>query len=262
MERVGQRTCVGEAPSVLNLKQWIPQKDVIKMILKYLNQADWKLVWAAHNKLYEKRQLWKDYVFWNECARHGYFDLIMWGLGRQLIFQDSFYDNAAIGGHLRLIEWGLEQAWNEIPFPETSVVHRAIEYGHVSLLEFFLKKRFFYVFSSRDYTRAARTSALSSLEFLKRNRIAISDCWGHHIYEACSEAAAYGQLDALKWLRSNGFPWDESVVTRAVRHNHLHILKWAIENGCRWRWGSIKAESMINMISSDLHDYIEEIKNL
>jgi hypothetical protein len=51
-------------------------------------------------------------------------------------------------------------------------------------------------------------------------------------YKNCGVAATHGQLDALKWLRSNGCKWNELVVIEASRHKHSHILKWAIENGC------------------------------
>ena len=53
--------------------------------------------------------------------------------------------------------------------------------------------------------------------------------------DACSCAAVNGHLEALKWLRSEGCPWDESACEWAARESHLDVLQWAIDNGCRYR---------------------------
>ena len=62
----------------------------------------------------------------------------------------------------------------------------------------------------------------------------------------CSICARLGQLESLKWARSNGCPWGiiymnsghykgsvfNGTCAKAITAGHLHILKWARENGC------------------------------
>ena len=49
---------------------------------------------------------------------------------------------------------------------------------------------------------------------------------------ACSGAAQSGHLEVLKWLRSEGCPWNEDTSFSAAHHRHLDVLRWAIDNGC------------------------------
>ena len=66
---------------------------------------------------------------------------------------------------------------------------------------------------------------------------------------ACAFAAASGDLDMLKCLRSHGYPWDDIVGTigtgylvtaRAAANGHLETLEWACRNGCASNFPSIK----------------------
>ena len=50
----------------------------------------------------------------------------------------------------------------------------------------------------------------------------------------CTLAAGEGQLEILKWLRENDFPWDEVTYKRATSGGHLAVLQWAHANGCPW----------------------------
>ena len=43
-----------------------------------------------------------------------------------------------------------------------------------------------------------------------------------------------GQLEALKWARANGCPWDKLTCAGAAKYGQLEVLKWARENGCPW----------------------------
>jgi hypothetical protein len=39
----------------------------------------------------------------------------------------------------------------------------------------------------------------------------------------------------LQWARNHGFPWSESVCSRAVTNRDLEMLDWAHVNGCPWQ---------------------------
>merc|ERR1711934_1185224 len=49
---------------------------------------------------------------------------------------------------------------------------------------------------------------------------------------ACNSAAGEGHLECLKWLRSEGCPWDARACAGAALDGHLDVLQWAIDNGC------------------------------
>jgi hypothetical protein len=48
------------------------------------------------------------------------------------------------------------------------------------------------------------------------------------------EAATNNRLEALKWLRKEGCPWDKRVCASAARGGHLELIRWARINGCSW----------------------------
>ena len=50
----------------------------------------------------------------------------------------------------------------------------------------------------------------------------------------CAAAAASGQLEELKALRAENFPWDWRTCAYAAEGGHLDVLKWARENECPW----------------------------
>ena len=53
----------------------------------------------------------------------------------------------------------------------------------------------------------------------------------------CSYAASGGHLEVLKWARANGCPWDARTCAYAAGGGHLEVLKWARENDCPWNGG-------------------------
>ena len=63
---------------------------------------------------------------------------------------------------------------------------------------------------------------------------------------ACAFAAASGNLDMLKCLRRQGYPWDDNmgmptgtlVTARAAAGGHVKTHAWACENGCASNWTS------------------------
>ncbi len=46
------------------------------------------------------------------------------------------------------------------------------------------------------------------------------------------DAAGYGQLHILKFLRKEGCPWDYRTCFWAAKKGRADILQWAIDNGC------------------------------
>ena len=74
---------------------------------------------------------------------------------------------------------------------------------------------------------AARIGDLEALKALRAENFPW-DAW------TCRYAALGGHLETLKWLRENGCPWDKRTCEFAAYYGHLEVLKWARENGCPW----------------------------
>ena len=45
-------------------------------------------------------------------------------------------------------------------------------------------------------------------------------------------------MEVLKWLRSEGCPWDEETCEMAAEGGHLEVLKWLRSEGCPWDAGT------------------------
>ena len=50
----------------------------------------------------------------------------------------------------------------------------------------------------------------------------------------CAAAARSGQLEELKVLRADGWPWDRDTCSAAALGGHLEVLQWARAKGCPW----------------------------
>ena len=74
---------------------------------------------------------------------------------------------------------------------------------------------------------AARSGQLEELKVLR------ADGWPWD-RDTCSAAALGGHLEVMQWARANGCPWDVCTCSRAAEGGHLEMLQWARANGCPW----------------------------
>jgi hypothetical protein len=112
----------------------------------------------------------------------------------------------------------------------------AVELGNVSLLKDRHSRGLLYDFFGcrpsmpRDAYLCAAAARKGDLEELKALR---ADKWPWDEL-TCVKAAWGGHLEVLKWARENDCPWDEGTCWAAAKRGHLEMLKWARENGCPW----------------------------
>ena len=73
----------------------------------------------------------------------------------------------------------------------------------------------------------------------------------------CSDAASEGHLEVLRWARSQGCPWDDSVTYAAagggpprLQHGHLEVLKWLIKEGCPYDKSRLREEARYGVESA------------
>jgi hypothetical protein len=102
----------------------------------------------------------------------------------------------------------------------------AAELGDVSLL----KDRHSRGLLGDEYLLCAAAARNGDLEALKALR---ADKWPWD-KKTCAHAARGGHLKVLKWLRANGCSWDEWTCAFAAENGDLEMLEWARENGCPW----------------------------
>ena len=83
-------------------------------------------------------------------------------------------------------------------------------------------------FEEIDEDRAVRLGCLSAVRRMQRGgRLSCQEY-------LCAAAAGSGQLEELKLLRENGWPWDQDTCARAATGGHLEVLQRARANGCPW----------------------------
>ena len=102
----------------------------------------------------------------------------------------------------------------------------AAELGDVSLL----KDRHSRGLLDDENLLCAAAARNGDLEMLKALR---ADKWPWN-EGTCANAAYGGHLEVLKWARANDCLWDWETCANAGSGGHLETLKWARENGCPW----------------------------
>lgn len=108
-------------------------------------------------------------------------------------FTKYTWADAAAGGHLHILVWGLENGFD--------------------------------VFSPEACEWAARGGHLDLLQWLRNN-----DCpWGASTVKA---AASQGHLSVVQWARKNGCEWNHEALHLAAMNNHEEVAAWLVENGC------------------------------
>ena len=61
----------------------------------------------------------------------------------------------------------------------------------------------------------------------------------------CAAAARNGDLQELKALCADEWPWNEQTCAYAAKGGHLEVLKWARENGCPWNEGTCECAAAL-----------------
>ena len=102
---------------------------------------------------------------------------------------------AAIGGHVRVLEW--LHAHYAIPWDEWTTIG------------------------------AARHGQLAALQWL-REKGCKWNSW------CIVNAAIGGHLHVIEWARANGCRLSREAMVWAARNGHMHVVTWLRQNGCNW----------------------------
>ncbi len=107
------------------------------------------------------------------------------------------------------------------------VIEAAAEIGNIELLTYFHHNYTHCRFFAQTFNCAARGGHLESLKWLRSNGYGWDD-------DVCTIAATHKNLGLLKWLHAEGCPWDEDTCMAAAEYGNFKVLKWARGNGCKW----------------------------
>ena len=96
---------------------------------------------------------------------------------------------------------------------------------------------------------AARSRQLEALKVLR------ADGWPWDEM-TCKIAAEGGHLQVLKWARMNGCPWNAETCTSAAENRHLAVMRWARFNGCPW-WKSTRDWAKRQGLYVEMFDFMQ-----
>jgi hypothetical protein len=195
---------------------------------------------------------WGPEVF---CAagEGGYVNILAWALANGCP-RGSDYDPvifAAYGGKLPAVQWLVENGFKWCK----DAMYRAAQRGHLHMLEWSWAQG--HVLDARAQRAAIEGGSVQVLHRWVELGHPLSLCgslcdgaasiglvvlqwvrgqgcpWGDYVL---SSAARYGQVDALKWAYENGCPWGDGTMEAAMQNGDVKMIEWLRENGCPWDW--------------------------
>uniref|UniRef100_A0A7S1Y7N8 Uncharacterized protein n=1 Tax=Sexangularia sp. CB-2014 TaxID=1486929 RepID=A0A7S1Y7N8_9EUKA len=138
----------------------------------------------------------------------------------QCIWDDRVFSAALQSAERDVIEWC---GRHDLPLPDRALALAIVSGAARDVLNWLhssMRLQF-------DETATAAAAAVGNLELIRDLRTL-----GHPWDVTCAASAARGgHLDVLQWVVANGAPWDASVPEGAAAQGHLHVLQWAFEHG-------------------------------
>ena len=163
------------------------------------------------------------------AALGGYSSLFLAAISTTPLLQSDFLPEPADLARLRAVSAGVRDAVDATGREIKKVSNiEAMSLGYVSLLKDRHSRGV--LRESEGWRLCAAAARNGDLEELKALR---ADEWPWD-ERTCAYAAKGGHLDVLKWTRDNGCPWDVLTCAYAAEGGHLELLVWARENSCPW----------------------------
>jgi hypothetical protein len=172
--------------------------------------AHWDIVrWIKQHTTCE----WTDWVpCW--AAFHGRLDMLQWARDNECPWDGYTAWYAAKSGHLEILIWALEHG---CPYT-CNVALEAARNGHVAVLRWLHEQRGESMTHQELLREAAANGHIGVLEYLAaHNPLTV---------EVATHAAFDGKLEALKWLRANGCPWDQEGCVAAAAGRSPEVIEW------------------------------------
>lgn len=213
----------------LKLLQWAIKKKkcqwttkTTKMAVKngHLRLLRWAL---KQDFLHDYDDIFTHGIIFHACV-NGQLNILKWALDHEFEWDNYYIETASSHGHLNILIWFLSNGYID-SHDQVNIVESAIKQNHVHILEWAIQSNFIWPYDACPV--AAFHGHLRALQLAR----SVQRQW----LNTCEAAAACGNLDVLKWARSQGCPWDYTTCLAAARNGHLHVLIWARAEGCRWK---------------------------
>jgi hypothetical protein len=150
------------------------------------------------------------------------------------VLRSEYFDDPADLARLPAVSRAMRDAVTATGLKFEEIVEmRAMELGCVSAVERMQRQG---RLSRQELLcqAAVRSGQLEELKVLR------ADGWPWD-RDTCSAAALGGHLEVLQWAHANGRPWDWKTCVMAAQGGHLDVLQWARANACPWDVGTCAA---------------------
>jgi ankyrin repeat protein len=122
--------------------------------------------------------------------------------------------------------------------------HTAISSNAIKCIKYMHKKKLHCAVKPDDLDIMIKNNYFDLIEYLATTKsLDKSNC------DICALAGKYGHLKMLKYLRKNGFSWDDRTCNFSEQNRHYECFKYAYEKGCPWGRTTKNITGHRNMIS-------------
>ncbi len=245
-----------------NISKSVSKKQIIEVLDKTVFKE--KLKHITDHYVGSNSNYFKHYI------REGYLDLVKYFFKKvepECITKNFISNNSIEYGHLDVLKYLHENGFK----PDRSSYDLAVSLGHIHILEYLesigvqtdegyletaiSKKQLESIkylhkkgceFSEENFYDAVSIGDLKIVEYLFNNGCPINI--GDDLYNNSNDlhtniASRRNNLEVLKFLHKNGFPWDSTTVLSALEHSYsIDCLKYLIENNCPYNERYIKNE--------------------
>ena len=201
---------------------------------------DWCASWSRHFNMTETKEKCMNRVI-RIAACFGYLDVLetYWSdIPKDkipLVMDKWTCALAASGGHLETLQWLRSQgcAW------DYHTCAWAASNGRLKCLQWARSQGC--PWDEDTCFWAARDGHFECLQWARENGCP----WYANLM--CDDAAEHGRLAVLKWVRGQGFYWDEATTLKAAMNGHLKCFRWLIFKGCPWNTSACRSSGKPNI---------------
>ena len=126
----------------------------------------------------------------------------------------------------------------KINYKEEEIIKLCAKYGKIKNIKS-LGKRYRYSVDEKAFKNAAAYGNLENMKWMLKKRFT-------HDEETFAESALNGNLENMKWLLENGFSYDERTYINAAKNGKIENMKWMLENKFPHCETEIFAEAALN----------------